>query len=35
VTRAGDEAGSLEKDSAQEASQRFGMPVTHLVVGDG
>ena len=35
VTRPGDEAGWLEKDSAQEASERFGVPVTHLVVGDG
>jgi hypothetical protein len=32
VTRPGDEAGWLEKDSAEEASQRFGVPVTHLVV---
>ena len=35
VTRPGDEAGWLEKDSAQEASERFGVPVTHLVVSDG
>jgi nucleotide-binding universal stress UspA family protein len=34
VTRPGDEAGWLEKDSAQEASERFGVPVTHLVVGE-
>jgi hypothetical protein len=32
VTRPGDEAGWLEKDSAEEASERFGVPVTHLVV---
>jgi hypothetical protein len=32
VTRPGDEAGWLEKDSAEEASERFGIPVTHLVV---
>jgi hypothetical protein len=32
VTRPGDDAGWLEKDSAQEASERFGVPVTHLVV---
>jgi len=35
VTRADDEAGWLEKDSAAAASERFGVPVTHLVVGDG
>ena len=35
VTRTGDKAGWLEKDSAEEASERFGAPVTHLVVGDG
>jgi hypothetical protein len=35
VTRPGDDAGWLEKDSAAEASERFGLPVTHLVVGDG
>jgi hypothetical protein len=35
VTRTGDKAGWLEKDSAEEASERFGVPVTHLVVGDG
>jgi hypothetical protein len=27
-----DEAGWLEQDSAEEASERFGVPVTHLVV---
>jgi nucleotide-binding universal stress UspA family protein len=32
VTRKGDDAGWLEKDSAEEASERFGVPVTHLVV---
>jgi hypothetical protein len=35
VTRPGDEAGWLEKDSAEEASERFGVPVTHLVVEPG
>jgi nucleotide-binding universal stress UspA family protein len=35
LTRADDEAGWLEKDSAAAASERFGVPVTHLVVGDG
>lgn len=35
VTRQGDEAGWLEKDSAEEASERFGVPVTHLVVDQG
>ena len=35
VTRPGEEAGWLEKDSAQEASERFGVPLTPLVVGDG
>jgi hypothetical protein len=35
VTRPGDEAGWLEKDSAEEASERFGVPVTHLVVDAG
>lgn len=35
VTRPGHEAGWLEKDSAQEASERFGVPVTHLVVDAG
>jgi hypothetical protein len=32
VTRPGEEASWLEKDSAEEASERFGVPVTHLVV---
>jgi hypothetical protein len=32
ITRPGDEAGWLEQDSAEEASERFGVPVTHLVV---
>jgi hypothetical protein len=35
VTRPSDDAGWLEKDSPEEASERFGVPVTHLVVGDG
>jgi hypothetical protein len=35
VTRPGDEAGWLEKDSAEEAQERFGVPVTHLVVDAG
>jgi nucleotide-binding universal stress UspA family protein len=34
VTRSGGDAGWLEKDSAEAASERFGVPVTHLVVGD-
>jgi hypothetical protein len=32
VTPSGDDAGWLEKDAAGEASERFGVPVTHLVV---
>jgi hypothetical protein len=32
VTRPGDDAGWLEKDSAEDASERVGVPVTHLVV---
>jgi hypothetical protein len=32
VTRPGDAAGWLEQDTAEEASKRFGVPVTHLVV---
>jgi hypothetical protein len=32
VTQPGDEASWLEKDSAEAASERFGVPVTHLVV---
>ena len=32
VTRPGDEAGWLEQDTAEEASERFGIPVTHVVV---
>jgi hypothetical protein len=35
VTRPGDEAGWLEQDTAEEASERFGVPVTHLVVDQG
>jgi hypothetical protein len=35
VTRPGDEASWLEEDSAEEASERFGIPVTHLVVDQG
>jgi nucleotide-binding universal stress UspA family protein len=33
VTRSGDEANWLEQDAAEEASERFGVPVTQLVVG--
>jgi hypothetical protein len=33
VTRPGDEANWLEQDTAEEASERFGVPVTQLVVG--
>jgi hypothetical protein len=32
VTPPGDEANWLERDAAAEASERFGVPVTHLVV---
>jgi hypothetical protein len=32
VTRRGDEATWLEKDAAAEASERFGLPVTQLVL---
>ena len=32
VTHPGDEASWLEKNSAEAASERFGVPVTHLVV---
>jgi hypothetical protein len=35
VTRPGDEAGWLEEDAAAEASERFGVPVTHLVLDGG
>jgi hypothetical protein len=35
VTRPGDEAGCLEQDAAEEASERFGVPVTHLVLAAG
>jgi hypothetical protein len=35
VTRPGDKAGWLEQDSAEEASERFGVPVTHLVLDAG
>jgi hypothetical protein len=35
VTRPGDEAGWLEQDAAAEASERFGVPVTHLVLDAG
>jgi hypothetical protein len=35
VTRPDDEAGWLEQDSAEEASERFGALVTHLVVEPG
>jgi hypothetical protein len=34
VTPPGDEAGWLEQDAAEEASERFGVPVTHLVLDD-
>lgn len=34
VTRPGDQAGWLEKDTAREAFERFDVPVTHLVVDD-
>jgi universal stress protein family protein len=33
VTRPGEEAGWLEQDTAEEASERFDVPVTHLIVG--
>jgi hypothetical protein len=33
VTRGGDDANWLEKDAAEEASERFGVPVTQLVLG--
>jgi hypothetical protein len=33
VTRPGTEASFLEEGSAEEASERFGLPVSHLVVG--
>jgi hypothetical protein len=32
VTRPGSEASFLEEGSAEEASERFGLPVSHLVV---
>lgn len=32
VTRRDEDAGFLEKDSAGEAYERFGLPVTHLAV---
>jgi hypothetical protein len=32
VTRPGEEASWLEQDTAEEASERFDVPVTHLVV---
>jgi hypothetical protein len=35
VTHGGDDASWLEKDTAEEASERFGVPVTQLVVGSG
>jgi hypothetical protein len=35
VTRPGDKAGWLEEDAAAEASERFGIPVTHLVLNGG
>jgi hypothetical protein len=35
VTRPGDEAGWLEQDAAEDASERFGVQVTHLVLDPG
>ena len=35
VTRPATTPSWLEQDSAEEASERFGVPVTHLVVGAG
>jgi hypothetical protein len=35
VTRAGEEAGWLEKDVGAEALERFHLPITRLVVSDG
>jgi hypothetical protein len=35
VTRRGEEANWLEEDAAEAASERFGVPVTQLVVGSG
>jgi GABA permease len=35
VTRPGDEAGWLEQDAAAEASERFGVPINHLVLDAG
>jgi hypothetical protein len=35
VTHAGKKAGWLEKDAAEEAFERFNLPVTHLTVGEG
>ena len=35
VTREGEEAGWLEKDTAEAALERFGLPVTHLPVDGG
>jgi hypothetical protein len=35
VTHPGDDANWLEKNTAAEASERFGVPVTQLVVGHG
>ena len=34
VTRGGADANWLEKDAAEEASERFGVPITQLVVGE-
>lgn len=34
VTRGGDDANWLERDAAEEASERFGVPITQLVVGE-
>jgi hypothetical protein len=35
VTHRGDDANWLEQDAAEEASERFGVPLTQLVVGSG
>lgn len=35
MTWSGQDASWLEQDSAQEARERFGVPVTHLVVDEG
>jgi hypothetical protein len=35
VTHPGKEASWLEQDAAEEAFERFNLPVTHLTVGEG